>query len=209
MKKKIGVLKYGIGNLSSFTNALDKLNIEYSLISKPRQLENIEILILIGVGSFNSCMAKLEEKKFINPLNKFKNKNKFLLGICVGMQILMTKGTENGEANGLNFIKGKTIKMVSDKDHPLPHIGWNEISKISNSFKLFDEIKLKSNFYFIHSFKISVSEENIKLAETQYGKNTIVAALNKGNVFGVQFHPEKSQDVGMKIIKNFLNLANA
>lgn len=209
MKKKIGVLKYGIGNLSSFTNALDKLNIKYSLISEPKQLENIEILILIGVGSFNSCMTKLTEKKFINPLKKFINKKKFLLGICVGMQILMTKGTENGEVNGLDIIKGDTIKMVSDKDHPLPHIGWNEIVKISNNFKLFDEIKLRSNFYFIHSFKISVSENNVKLAEAEYGKNKIVAAINKGNIFGVQFHPEKSQDVGMKLIKNFLNLANA
>jgi glutamine amidotransferase len=209
MKKKIGVLNYGIGNISSFTNAMDKLNIKYKLVSKPSELKNIEILVLIGVGSFSSCMRKLSEKGFVDSLKEFKNQNKFLLGICVGMQILMTRGTENEELDGLNFIEGDVIKMMSDKAHPLPHIGWNEITNISDKFELFDEIKLKSNFYFLHSFKVAISEKNLKIAESKYGKNQIIVAIRKGNIFGVQFHPEKSQDIGMKLIKNFFKIANA
>ena len=208
-QKKIGVLRYGIGNINSFTNTLDKLNINYKIITNPSDLKKIDIIILIGVGSFNSCMKKLKEKGFIEPLKKIKQEKKYFLGICVGMQILMSKGTENEVVKGLGLIKGKVIKMKIDKVHPLPHIGWNEINEISKNFKLFDEIKLKSNFYFLHSYKVIPEEKGLSVAKASYGKNHIISAIKKGNIFGVQFHPEKSQDVGMKLISNFIKIANA
>jgi len=209
MYKEIGILNYGIGNIQSFVNALEKISIKFKLINNPKEIKKFDKLVLIGVGSFSSCKVSLDKKKFSDEITKFVKKKGYLLGICVGMQVLLEMGTENKNVQGLGFVKGEVSLMAESKAYPLPHIGWNEISKIDKNFKLFEGIDKKSNFYFLHSYMVKPKKENLQEAESTYGKNRIIAAFRKNNIFGVQFHPEKSQEAGMKLIKNFVNIANA
>ena len=204
-KKTIGILNYGIGNILSVSNAFEKLDCKYELISNPNEIKNFEKIVLIGVGSFSACIDTLRIKNFLKNIKDFISADGYFLGICVGMQILMDFGTENKVTEGLGLIKGSVEKMSGSKNCPLPHIGWNEIDFISPNFKLFDDVQTKSSLYFLHSYKVNLKEQNLQIATVQYGTNKIVAALKKKNVFGVQFHPEKSQMIGMKIIKNFVN----
>ena len=209
MRELIGIIDYGIGNLQSVVNAVEKLSLNYKIINNAKEIQKFDKIILIGVGSFSSCMESLEKNKFSQELKKFVKRDGFLLGICVGMQVLMEIGTENKRIKGLGFVKGEVNIMKNSNQDPLPHIGWNEISKIDSGFKLFDGIKENSNFYFLHSYMVNPKNEDLQVAVSNYGENNIIAAFKKKNIFGVQFHPEKSQLVGMKLIKNFINITNA
>ncbi len=202
----IGIVDYGIGNIFSVVNTLEKLHIKYKLISNHEKIKKYNKIILIGVGSFSSCMENLKKKKFDIALKKFVRKQGKLLGICVGMQVLLDYGLENKKMRGLGFIKGSAEKMNYSKKFPLPHIGWNELIKIPKNFSIFNNIKAKSTFYFLHSFSSKIRDKKLKVVYAKYGNNLITAAIQKNNLFGVQFHPEKSQDVGMQLIKNFANL---
>ncbi len=202
----IGIVDYGIGNIFSVVNALEKLNVKYRLISNHEKIKRYNKVILIGVGSFSSCMESLKKKKFDIALKRFVKKRGKLLGICVGMQVLLDYGLENKKMKGLGLIKGSVEKMINSKKFPLPHIGWNELMKIPKNFSIFENIKSKSTFYFLHSFSSKIKDKKLKIVYSKYGDNLITAAVQKNNLFGVQFHPEKSQDVGMQLIKNFINL---
>lgn len=202
----IGVVDYGIGNIFSVINALEKLNINYQLVNNHKKIKKYNKIILIGVGSFSSCMESLKSKKFDIALKEFIKKKGKLLGICVGMQVLMDYGLENKKMRGLGFIKGSVEKMNNSKKFPLPHIGWNEIIKIPKNFSIFENIKIKSTFYFLHSFASRIKDKKLKVIYAKYGNNLIAAAVQKNNLFGVQFHPEKSQHAGMQLIRNFVNL---
>lgn len=202
----IGVVDYGIGNIFSVVNTLEKLHINYRLVNSHEKIKKYSKIILIGVGSFSSCMESLKKKKFDIALKKFVRKQGKLLGICVGMQVLLEYGLENKKMDGLGLIKGSVEKMNNSKKFPLPHIGWNEIIKIPKNFSIFENIKNKSTFYFLHSFSSKIKDKKVKVVYVKYGNNLIAAAVQKNNLFGVQFHPEKSQEVGMQLIKNFVNL---
>ena len=202
----IGIVDYGIGNIFSVVNALEKLNIKYRLVSNHEKIKRYNKVILIGVGSFSSCMESLKKKKFDIALKRFVKKKGKLLGICVGMQVLLDYGLENKKMKGLGLIKGSVEKMINSKKFPLLHIGWNELMKIPKNFSIFKNIKSKSTFYFLHSFSSKIKDKKLKIVYSKYGNNLITAAVQKNNLFGVQFHPEKSQDVGMQLIKNFINL---
>tara|TARA_E500000178_G_scaffold350012_1_gene408088 strand:+ start:872 stop:1498 length:627 start_codon:yes stop_codon:yes gene_type:complete len=202
----IGVVNYGIGNIFSVVNTLEKLHINYRLVNSHEKIKKYSKIILIGVGSFSSCMESLKKKKFDIALKKFVRKQGKLLGICVGMQVLLEYGLENKKMDGLGLIKGSVEKMNNSKKFPLPHIGWNEIIKIPKNFSIFENIKNKSTFYFLHSFSSKIKDKKVKVVYVKYGNNLIAAAVQKNNLFGVQFHPEKSQEVGMQLIKNFVNL---
>ena len=202
----IGVVNYGIGNIFSVVNTLEKLHINYRLVNSHEKIKKYSKIILIGVGSFSSCMESLKKKKFDIALKKFVRKQGKLLGICVGMQVLLEYGLENKKMDGLGLIKGSVERMNNSKKFPLPHIGWNEIIKIPKNFSIFENIKNKSTFYFLHSFSSKIKDKKVKVVYVKYGNNLIAAAVQKNNLFGVQFHPEKSQEVGMQLIKNFVNL---
>tara|TARA_B100000579_G_C22630492_1_gene756359 strand:- start:7 stop:624 length:618 start_codon:yes stop_codon:yes gene_type:complete len=204
--KTLGIIDCNIGNVYSLENALKKLNCSYIISKEPKELEKFDKIILLGVGSFPAVMSRLRKHNFIGLLESHVKKGKHLLGICVGMQVLMTNGLEGEKTKGLNFIKGSVIPLKYSKNFPIPHIGWNEVNFESKSkIQIFDQIKNESSFYFVHSYH-TVLKEKIKTATSQHGKNKFISAFNKNNIYGVQFHPEKSQITGMKILKNFFEL---
>jgi imidazole glycerol-phosphate synthase subunit HisH len=207
--KNIGLIDYEFGNTQSLCNALDALNCKFTLCSTPESLEQCSHIILPGVGSFNSTMESLKKLNLINSLNKIiLTKKIFFLGICVGFQVIFSEGYEFKNSKGLGWIKGKCQKInnIKNKDLKLPHTGWNEV-QFPNKSKLFKNIEEDKNFYFVHSFCINsvAIDKNILLSYSFYGDN-FVSSVQKENIYGVQFHPEKSQKNGLQLLKNFTNL---
>ena len=199
---KICILDYGSGNVGSVNNLIKYLNYECIVSNDIKEIENSSHIILPGVGAFGAAMQKIKKNIPIDTLkNEILIKKKPFLGICVGMQVLADKGEEFGEHDGLGWIKGKVIKLNS---RILPHIGWNDII-IKNNSAIFNGLDKHRDFYFVNSFHFDVQEKNLIIAETEYDQN-FCSAVQKGNIIGVQFHPEKSQKTGQILIKNFLNL---
>lgn len=199
----IGIISYGLGNTLAIKNILDETNILTKIIDRPSEInEKIKKIVLPGVGSFDNAINLLEEKKFIEPIKNFvKKRDNYLLGICVGMQILATKSDE-GERNGLNLIPGKVKKFENAKI--LPHIGWNRVNKTKNS-PLFLDIDKGANFYFLHSYFYELTSSTYEIANSSYFEK-FSSAIGFQNIFGVQFHPEKSHESGKIILNNFAKL---
>ena len=195
----IGIIDYGIGNINAFYNIYKEKNINIKIISSTEDLnQNIKKLILPGVGSFDNAVSLLQEKKLFKKIIDFtKNPDNKILGICIGMQILAQRSLE-GNLNGMKLIDAKFEKL---KNKILPHIGWNSI-KFDNKINLFDGIDQNSYFYFLHSYALLSLDEKHKVCETFYGEN-FVSAFKKDNIYGIQFHPEKSHLFGSKILLNF------
>ena len=201
----LGVINYGAGNYRSLCNALDFLKISYIEISKQQDFEPCTHIILPGVGAYNDCVERLRSLDLLEALKQeLVGKDKFYLGICVGHQILSSYGTEFEEKPGLSMIDGKTVKLEYARGLPVPHIGWSEV-KQSRSSSLFNNIEDLATFYFVHSFYIQTDHPEDVLATVTYGKE-ITAAVSKGKIYGVQFHPEKSQTNGLQLLKNFAEL---
>ena len=191
---KVCILDYGSGNVGSVYNLLNRLNYNVKISNNPLDIKNSSHLILPGVGAFGKSIEKIKIKIPINLLEEeVKINKKPFLGICVGMQVLADKGFEFGENDGLGWIKG-TVEKIKAK--VLPHIGWNDI-KIKKQSPIFLNLKDSENFYFVNSYAFKVSDKNFIISETSYG-NTFCSAVQKDNIFGVQFHPEKSQKAGQK-----------
>jgi glutamine amidotransferase len=201
----IGIIDYGMGNLHSVKNALEFLGIESQIIADPGEIESMDKIIIPGVGSFKRAMDNLHEKNFVESLVKFSNSGKYLLGICLGMQLLAETGTEPTISSGLGLIPGN-IELLKSDTLRIPHMGWNGLT-IKNDHPILEGVKLGADFYFVHSYAFHVqSDENI-VAVTQYGYDVPAIVKNKtGNIIGIQFHPEKSQKQGLKLIENFSNL---
>ena len=202
----IAIVDYGAGNLSSVRNALDYLNLNVIVIQNVAQFKEATHLILPGVGPFASAMRKLEERNLIEVLKEqVLAKRKPFLGICVGMQILASIGHEFGEHSGLGFIRGASNKIDAESYHlQLPHIGWNELNILSSS-PLFAHMSNTPIFYFVHSYHLLPEERDVVVATCEYGTE-VIAAIEKGNIYGVQFHPEKSQHDGLQLLKNFASI---
>ena len=206
----VTIVDYNSGNISSVINsfkevAKDKVNIEVT--SDLNKIKLSDKLVLPGQGSFKSCIDALNSVNgLVETLNEFAAINKKpLLGICVGFQMFADIGYEEIKTKGLGWISGKVSKIDNQKDKfKLPHIGWNEINIIKES-KIFKNIKNKSHMYFVHSYEFIPDDKNVISATTDYSSN-IVCSVEKENIFGTQFHPEKSDKLGLKIIENFLNL---
>lgn len=203
----IGIIDYGSGNIQAIVNIYNLLNIKTRIINNPEELKLAEKLILPGVGVFDKTMQQLNDSGLKNELDDLVlHQQKPILGICVGMQI-MAQSSEEGNLNGLGWIKGKVKKFdVSNfKQKPyLPHMGWNSFTPKTEHIILQD-IDLQTGFYFVHSYYFECdSVENI-LVTTNYGIEFSSAIFNK-NIFGVQFHPEKSHSNGIKLLKNFATL---
>jgi glutamine amidotransferase len=204
------IVDYNSGNISSVINsfkevAKDKVNIEVT--SDLNKIKSSDKVVLPGQGSFNSCVNALNKIDGLsNSLNEFAiSLKKPLLGICVGLQMFADIGYEETETKGLGWISGKVSKINNQNGkYKLPHIGWNQIKIIKDS-KIFKDIENNSHMYFVHSYEFIPDDKDVISATTEYSSN-IVCSIEKENIFGTQFHPEKSDKMGLKIIKNFLNL---
>jgi len=201
----IGIINYGMGNIASIQNALESLGSEVFLVETPDMLKDAERIILPGVGAFSAAMQHLNEEKWIPAIEQAVHEQKRpLLGICLGMQLLLTSGDEGGTCDGLGFIDGEVKHLqLSDPALRIPHMGWNEVGYTSES-PLFKDIPDQSDFYFIHSYAAVTKSDDDVIARTQYGDDFVVA-IARDHVFGVQFHPEKSSIPGRKLLQNFLD----
>ena len=206
----VTIIDYKSGNISSVINsfkevAQDKVKIEVT--SDINKIKSSDKVVLPGQGSFKSCTDALKGiNGLVETLNEFAiNNKKPLLGICVGLQMFADTGYEEIETKGLGWISGKVTKIDNQNGkYKLPHIGWNEINILKDS-RIFKDIKDKSHMYFVHSYEFVPNDKNTVSATTDYSSNH-VCAVEKDNIFGTQFHPEKSDKIGLKIIDNFINL---
>ena len=198
---KVCIVDYGIGNIKAFKNIYDKLNINVEIASKKEQFIDATHLILPGVGAFDWAISKLNESGLRKTLDILVLEKKIpILGVCVGMKIMATQ-SEEGLLNGLNWIKGKVLKL--DKNKILPHMGWNNVELVTKS-GLFNDIK-KLEFYFLHSFYYKTEDDNHILTTSKYG-SLFTSSIYNNNIFGTQFHPEKSHKSGIKVLENFLKI---
>ncbi len=202
----IGIINYGMGNLASVKNALDYLEIDSKIIDQPDELMEVDKLILPGVGAFGMAMDNLRSRGFVEPLKEVVlEQKKPILGICLGMQLFLSKSYEFGEHEGLNFIQGE-VKSFADKvkDLPIPHIGWNRVKFEKNT--LLNNVEPdKAIFYFVHSFYCDLENKGDESGGTDYGID-FTSMIEKDNIFGAQFHPEKSQKFGLEIFSSFHKL---
>ena len=206
----VAIVDYNSGNISSVINsfrevAKDKVNIEVT--SNLNKIKSSDKVVLPGQGSFKSCVDALNNiNGLVDTLNEFAiNHKKPLLGICVGLQMFGDVGYEEIETKGLGWISGKVSKIDNQNGkYKLPHIGWNQINIDKNS-KILKDIENNSHMYFVHSYEFIPEDEDVISATTDYSSN-IVCAVEKENIFGTQFHPEKSDKIGLKIIQNFIEL---
>jgi glutamine amidotransferase len=204
MKKNIAIIDYGVGNTHSVKEALSTLDCQVTISNDPEKLAKADALILPGVGAFEAAMHNLEERNLIAPLQQLVlEEKKPILGICLGMQLLADLSEENGTHRGLGWIPGKVIRIKGDEALRVPHVGWNDI-QIFNRAPLFERLQGSSNFYFDHSYHFSCRNEKDIAAKVNYGEG-LVAAVQRDNIHGVQFHPEKSQITGLRLLKGFIN----
>ena len=200
----ITIVDYGMGNLGSIKNMLKRVGAACLVSSKASDIEQAEKVILPGVGSFDAGMKVLEELKILPMLDKKALIDRIpILGVCLGMQLLMGR-SEEGQRPGLGWIKGEVVKFRfegQDNRLKIPHMGWNAIVAAKPS-PLLQGIDAESRFYFVHSFHVECGDPEDILARTEHGYS-FVSALQRGNIMGVQFHPEKSHKFGMQLLKNF------
>jgi glutamine amidotransferase len=201
----IVIVNYGLGNIGSIQNMFKKIGVESMVSSEHDIIQNADKLVLPGVGNFGKGMQELEKSGLKDILNKkVLNEKTPILGICLGMQ-LMTDESEESELKGLGWIPAKTLKFnFKSIDMKVPHMGWNTV-EVSNENKLIEKSSEEIRYYFVHSYYVKVSDEKHSIARTKYGM-TFDSAFNKDNIYGVQFHPEKSHKFGMRLLSNFSNL---
>ena len=206
----VTIVDYNSGNISSVINSFKEVAGDTVKIEVTSDLNKVKLsdkVVLPGQGSFKSCVDALNNiNGLVETLNDFAiNKKKPLLGICVGLQMFADVGFEEIETKGLGWISGKVSKIDNHKGkYKLPHIGWNQINILKES-KIFKDIKNNSHMYFVHSYEFVPEDKTVISATTEYSSN-IVCSIEKENIFGTQFHPEKSDKIGLKIINNFINL---
>lgn len=203
----IAIIDYGVGNLFSVEKAFASLGAEVEITNNPAQIKAAEKLVLPGVGAFGDCMKNLADSGLIPLLKEEVAAGKPLLGICVGLQILFDGSAESPETQGLGFISGQ-VKKIQAEGLKVPHMGWNRLHIAEPRCKqdLFAGLKQDKEYvYFVHSYFAVPDDNSVITATTDYGER-LTAAIQKDNIFATQFHPEKSGDVGLKIIKNFCRL---
>lgn len=199
----ITIIDYGMGNLGSVSNMLKKIRVESKITSGLKDIESATKLLLPGVGSFDKAMQKINGSGIRDVLDKKVITDHIpILGICLGMQLL-TNSSEEGLEEGLGYIEGSTKRFIfEDKKMKVPHMGWNIVSR-SNKSKLTEDFIDESKFYFVHSYYVEVVNQENSILKTNYGIEFDSAISNNSNIFGAQFHPEKSHKFGMKLLDNF------
>ena len=200
---RIGIIDYNMGNLASVKNAFDKIGVKADIIKNPENIKECDKLILPGVGAFGDAMEHLQKNGMDEAIKEFVKSGKYMLGVCLGMQLLFDSSEEFGKTKGLGFIEGKVVYFDKEKvrGHKVPHMGWNKL--FNNNSTLFRGVN-NPYLYFVHSLH-AVCDDKYIIGKTLYGYE-FVSAVNKDNIFGFQPHPEKSHDEGLMILKNFVNL---
>lgn len=201
---KIGIIDYGAGNIQSVTNAFERLGAECVLSGDINELLMCNHLVLPGVGSFGTAMDSLNRSRLKPVIEKAMNENIPFLGICLGLQLLYEKSEESPDAIGLSILKGKIKKIPSQSGIKIPHMGWDNCN-LKNNGRLFTGLPEKPYLYFVHSYYLDAYDKTTVTAVTHYGADMDVS-IEKNNFFACQFHPEKSGDNGMYILKNFMEI---
>jgi glutamine amidotransferase len=203
----IAVVDYGMGNLRSVSKALEHVGAPVKVTSNPQDLKDARGIVLPGVGAFKDAVNNLKNLGLWNAIISEVEKGKPLLGICLGLQLLFEKSYEFGETKGLGLIEGEVVKFNLPAEYKIPHMGWNQIYKRKES-KLLEGIKEGEFFYFVHSYYVKPAKKDVTLTETDYGIY-FTSSVEFENVFATQFHPEKSQKVGLKLLSNFVKIAKS
>jgi imidazole glycerol-phosphate synthase subunit HisH len=201
----VGILQTGHANIKSLSNTIERMGHEVTNVSTPQQMELVDKLILPGVGAFPAVISELVNENLASAIVSFAA-SKPLMGICLGMQLMLESSTENGFSQGLGLIKG-SVEILPKSLGPIPHVGWNEIFSERKTC-LMTDVPSYSNVYFVHSYHCNIFED-IEVIYTDFYGQKIIAGFQKGNIFGVQFHPEKSQKVGNLVLQNFMDYKHA
>jgi imidazole glycerol-phosphate synthase subunit HisH len=201
MTPKIVIIDYGMGNLRNVQKGFEKGGFEAKVTRSKKEIERASAVVLPGVGAFKDCMENLERYGLIEPILTSIEKGKPYLGICLGLQILFSESEEFGSHKGLDVIRGKVVRFRPDPEHKVPHMGWNTVVKAKEVASLQD-INTGDFFYFVHSYYVVPEEEKWTATSTDYGI-AFTSSIVKENIFATQFHPEKSQEKGLRILKRF------
>jgi len=196
----IAIIDYGMGNLRSVEKGFLKVGADVRVTNRPDDVENADGVVLPGVGAFRDCMRELTDLNLVDPLVNVIREGKPYLGICLGLQVLFSESEEFGRCSGLDIFTGKVVRFENG-DLKIPQMGWNEIN-IKKDNPLLAGIPDKSYFYFVHSYYVAPEDSSLNLTTTDYGVE-FTSSVWKDNVFAVQFHPEKSQALGLRLLKNF------
>jgi glutamine amidotransferase len=201
--ERIGILRMPIGNLQSVWNALYELGADPAFVDERADYRPLSHLVIPGVGNFRAVMSHLEARGLPALIREFAASGRPVLGICAGMQLLARTGTEGGDTAGLSLIDGRVERLPEDAGMRLPHVGWSTV-RVRRPHPVFEGLKQDRDFYFVHSYAMHVARESDWLGETSYG-GPFVSVVGSGNVVGMQFHPEKSQVNGLRLLENFLH----
>lgn len=210
MSKKIVIIDYGIGNVKSMYNAFFNIGLEPKLTSDKQIILNADAVVLPGVGAFNKGMENLNERGLFRIIHEYVKKGNPFLGVCLGMQMLLEESEEFGRTPGLGLIKGKVVKLpiLPFSEEKLPHVSWNELNEPREGRwknTILENIPVNTDAYFVHSFVAEPTYEKDILATTNYAGVNFCSAVQHENIYGAQFHPEKSSQIGLTILTNFVN----
>ena len=197
----IGILDVDIGNLKSLSNAVYSLGYDFELVSRESQFEHLSHLLIPGVGSFRSAMEHVDALALREPIGAYARSGRPVLGICLGMQLLATWGDEGGGAVGLGIIPGRVVRLAPEGALPLPHVGWNT-TRFETQHPVFRRSKNERDFYYVHSYAFECDDPANALATSDYG-GPFTSIVGRANVVGFQFHPEKSQANGLRLLERF------
>jgi glutamine amidotransferase len=202
MNSKIVIIDYGMGNLRNVQKGFERIGFEARLTRSKREINHASAIVLPGVGAFKDCMQNLKKFGLIEPLLQSIEKGKPYLGICLGLQILFSESEEFGSQKGLDLIRGKVMKFRPGPDHKVPHMGWNTVEIVKDA-PILRGVESGDFFYFVHSYYVVPKEKERISTLTTYGR-PFVSSIWKENLFATQFHPEKSQEKGLRILENFV-----
>ncbi len=197
----IRIIDYGMGNLRSVQKAFEKLGIEAEIITTADRIASAEKLVLPGVGAFRDAIHELERLELVEPIRDYIRRDKPFLGICLGLQLLFDTSFEDGEWKGLGVLPGDVVRFPAIQDLKVPHMGWNTLERTGDC-PLLNGIPADASVYFVHSYYVRPEDESVIAATTDYGIR-FTSMIQRGNLFATQFHPEKSQKVGLKLLENF------
>ena len=201
----IAIIDYGMGNIHSVQKALELMGAAVKVTNKPEEIKRAEKAILPGVGAFDDAMAELEKQGLAAAIKEFSKSKKPFLGICLGMQLLFETSEEAKKAKGLGILKGTVKKFKNAKGQKVPHMGWNNLKIKPEECLLLKGVPDNSFVYFCHSYYPLAEDKEVIAATCDYGVE-FAAVVRKGNIYGAQFHPEKSQDIGLRMLKNFVEI---
>jgi imidazole glycerol-phosphate synthase subunit HisH len=201
---KVTIVDYGAGNLFNVVRAFQFLESTPHIVTTPKEVQRAERLVLPGVGAFGPGMTRLQEQGLVEPLREFAARGRPLLGVCLGMQLLLSESEEHGTWSGLDIIPGSVVRINPGPGWRVPHMGWNSVEHEEQDRGILRGIRSGSDFYFVHSYCGVPAQPDHRYATSLYGESRFCVILGRDNVVGVQFHPERSGETGLRVLRNFL-----